>query len=110
MTRKPPNQPNHIPLYPVPPFPPIPKRQTRSSSLLSDGFPPIRIIKTPSRSRSPGPSSVRQAAQSHLRPYKTGLGDKNIVNSIASDFFRPARNVKVRLKFHSGFMLAGVLL
>ena len=98
---KPPNHRSPIPLYPVPPIPPNsrPKCQSRNSSELSDGFPPIRILKTP-------PLASSSSIPAHSRYMKTGLGDKNVLNLI--DLKAPALNVMV--SFHSGFKLAGVLI
>ena len=78
-------RPSPIPLYPVPPIPPD-SRPTRNSSELSDGFPPIKIGKE--HRDFPVPSS--SAAQHRSRYTKTGLGDKNILNSI--DLKAPARS------------------
>lgn len=55
-----------IPLYPNPPFS-SPNNQKRNDSELSDGFPPIKIFKTP----PPAPSSTL----TRLQPLKMGLGE-----------------------------------
>jgi len=86
-----------IPLFPQPPDPPPSPRQTRSKSptLLSDGFPPIRIIRTPSPERPVPSTSIRRSPVRSQQP-RTGLGNKNLVN-ITLDRYVSECHAKVRV-------------